>query len=301
MMHKTAIATIALAASMAGAQTVTHQIVASQFSQWRIAGTAALTTGANAVVPFSPCAVSAGGTNFQAVTNGVALKIVDPANPSVDEVVTPSSVVVSPGNCTASITTVNAHPLPYYFISGTQGLQEAIDANALSGQSNVVILDRLFHQLGGGAITAYSAAGKGNLSLLDVTVSPYASFRWNGSNYAGNYTSPQGTVLPTLAAAAAAGTSPTVSNVPGSLVNLLQASVTTGTSTTAGALFTETYPATGSFTSAANCTVQSVGASTPPAFTVADTYNGSNEALLTVSVASAPAASTTYLFNITCQ
>jgi hypothetical protein len=272
--------------------------VASYFAQWK---EVPIANASGTVYTFEPsqCSTTAGPYTFNTFTQGVPVKIVDPGNPSIDEMVTPSAVTNNGNVCLVTATTVNTHLLPFYFVSGTQGAQEAINAIALTGQINVLVLDTVFHQLGGGAITAYGLAGNANVPLMDETIAPYAAYRWNGTHYVTNYTSPNGTVLPTLAAGAAAGSSPTVSNVTGSTVNILQASVGTGTATTTGTLFTETYPAN-AFATAANCTGQSVGTNTPPAFTVALSYT-SSQAIVTVAVAAAPTASTTYLFNMSCN
>lgn len=109
------IASIALVtAGSARAQTPSGQVVVSQFSQWQVAGTTALTSGANVDVPFTTCLVSGTNKNFSAFTVSVPVKIVDPNNPSIDEVVSPSAVTLNPGSCTVSLSLANAHPIPYY-------------------------------------------------------------------------------------------------------------------------------------------------------------------------------------------
>jgi hypothetical protein len=292
------LAFLALAASLAGAQNIEHQVVASQFGNWAvpISGQVALVAGANVAIPFQPCVESAGGRNFQAVSNGVPLRIVDPTNPSIDEVVTPSGVVLAPGNCTATITTVNAHPIPYFLTSGTAGLQEAINANAQSGAFNTAILDRSFYAFGGSSAIIASVTGSANLPLIDVTFAPYVSYRWNGTAYVTNSTNAGG-AAPTAAAGAAAGTSPTIANTGNG--NSFTVALKTGTATATGTLFTEEWPATESFSSTPNVTVRSVGPNTPPAFTFAVT--GSTTHTLTVSVTTAPAASTSYSFQVSAQ
>ena len=86
----TLIASVALVvAGVARAQTVANQVIVSQYSNWSVQGTVALASGTNTAIPFSPCAVSGANKNFQAFTASVPVKIVDPNNPSIDEVVTP--------------------------------------------------------------------------------------------------------------------------------------------------------------------------------------------------------------------
>lgn len=284
---------IALSAAAGFAQTVTHQPIASQYGQWTVLGSQNLAASANPLVSFTPCAISAGATQFNAIAASTPIKIYDPGNPSVDEVVTPTAVVVNSNGCTATITPSNAHTQPWYIGSGSYGLQEAINANTLTGQVNTVVLDSAWHAAGGGAAQIQNATGTGTLSLLDVSAAPNISYKWTGTHYQPIY-SLNGIGNPTIAAGAAAGSSPTVANVAASSGNSITANVTTGTATTTGTLFTETVG-----TAAAQnlvCTVRSVGANIPTAFT----WTSASTTILTVTVASAPAVSTAYVFNIQC-
>ena len=269
----------------------TRLVVASQFSNWRAAGSVNLIAGANANITVSPCQVVGGGINFNALAASTPIKIVDPNNPSIDEVLTPTSV----SGCTGTFTTSNAHPTPWYIISGTQGLQEAINNGAQTGVMNVVQLDTTFFQFGGSASTIYAATGSPYLGISALPSLPNATWRWNGTHYISTY-SLLGITAPTLAAGAAAGSSPTVANSPASNGNVWTASVTTGTATTTGPLFTETV-ATPPPSGNANCTVQSIGTNTPPPFTV-----GISAGVITVTTGTtAPTTATVYLFGGVCQ
>jgi hypothetical protein len=278
------------------AQSVTHQPIASQFNNWRVVGNQNLAASANPLVSFTPCALTAGSYSFNAVSASTPIKIYDPGNPSADEVVTPTAIVVNSNGCTATITPSNAHTTPWYIGSGTFGLQEAINAGVLSNQLNTVILDTNWWQAGGTNSIIYAAAGNANASVLDVTVSPFTAYGWNGTHYVGSY-SILGTALPTIAAGAAAGTSPTVTNAAGSLGTAMVANVTTGTATTTGTLFTETVTAP-ALSRAVNCTLpRSIGAN---AYTGAITFS-SAAGVATFSVAVAPAVSTAYVFEVNCN
>lgn len=275
------------------AQTIAHQPIASQFNNWRVQGNQNLAASANPLVSFTPCALSAGAASFNAVSASTPIKINDPGNPSIDEIITPTAVVVNSNGCTATLTPTNAHTQPWYITSGSYGLQEAINSTALSGQKNTIILDSLWHQAGGGPSISAIAAGSYNSNLLDVTVSPYVAFKWNGTNYVPSYS--LNGLSATIAAGAAAGSSPTVSNSTGSSGNIITANVTTGTATTTGTLFTETVTA-----SAGNvgCTVRSVGANN---FPVLITQTPASTTVATFTVTVAPPVSTAYVFQLQCQ
>jgi hypothetical protein len=292
MIRKLVIAVLCLAVP-SFAQNISGHVKASQFNNWRVAGSANLAVGANPQVSISPCSVTGGGLNFNALTASTPIKIYDPNNPAIDEVLTPTSVVTG-STCTATFTTANAHTTPWNIGSGTGGLQEAINAAAQTGVMNVVELDSLWHQFNGTASTIHAAVGSPYLSLQDATVSPNATWRWNGTNYIPTY-SLLGIALPTIAAGAAAGSSPTVSTSAGSSGNVMTANVTTGTATTTGTLFTETVgtvPASGNM----NCTWQSIGANVSPAFTVSITGG-----VATIALSVAPAVSTAYIFAGDCN
>ncbi len=89
--------------------------------------------------------------------------------------------------CAISIAPVNDHQLPFYLTSATGGLQEALNENLTTPQTNTVILDNEFYQMVGGSSNAAAviaaAQGSPNLGLVDVTQVPTVWYRWNGSQY----------------------------------------------------------------------------------------------------------------------
>jgi Tfp pilus assembly protein FimT len=295
MIRKMVVAVLCLIAVPSFAQTIEHLAIASQFNNWRVAGSANLAVGANPQVAFTPCLVQGDPNHqIQAVSASTPILIKDPGNPSIDEVLTPTAIVVTSNGCTATLNTTNAHTTPWYIVSGSFGLQEAINATTQTGVMNAVELDSVWHNFGGGANTIYAAAGSPYMGVIDVTIAPNVAFRWSGTHYVASY-SLNGITGLTLAAGAAAGSSPTVANTANSTGNIMTANVTTGTATTTGTLFTETNGT--AFTGGVqNCTVQSVGVNNPPVYTVATTST-----VLTVAVAVAPVVSTAYIFNIECN
>ena len=164
------------------AQNIEGQIIASQYGKWKVPGYAANTYS------FAPdsCRVQGGASFFFAFTTGTPITIVD-ANPSLTETLTPTATVDSNVTCAVSIAPVNNHQLPFYLTSATGGLQEAINQNLTTPQTNTIILDSTFYQMVGGSSNAAAviAAAKGstNLGLVDVTQVPTVWYRWNGSQY----------------------------------------------------------------------------------------------------------------------
>jgi hypothetical protein len=293
MIHKKIVIALLCLTSAAGAQTITKAGLATQFNQWRSYGSVNLIAGANANVTVSPCQVQGGGpTQFSPFTASTPIKIVDPNNPSIDETITPTSVV----SCTATLTTTNAHPTPWYIISGSGGLGEAINNTAQSGLLNSVIIDAPWHANGFGASTIYAlVAGSTSITLEDATINPKATYRWSGTHYVPSLAL-FGVASPTPAAGAAAGTAPTISNNAGSSGNLMTLNLTTGTATTTGTLFTETVATAPPLSGNMNCVLQNVGANVPPAISISSALG-----VLTATVAVAPPISTPYIINLTCN
>jgi hypothetical protein len=73
--------------------------------------------------------------------------------------------------------------LSYSVISGTAGLQEAIDYGTVGSQIAVVILTPPWAIKGGTTSTITSAYGNTNVSILDERTSSFQPYAWNGSAY----------------------------------------------------------------------------------------------------------------------
>jgi len=165
------------------AQNIEGQIVASQYGRWKVPGYAA-----NTFSNFAPdsCRVQGGASFFFAFNTGTPIRIMD-ATPSLSETVTPTATVNSNVACAVTIAPVNDHQLPFNITSATGGLQEALNANLSSPQSNTVILDNAFYQAVGGAgnVATIIAAAQGSysLGLVDVTQVPTVFYQWNGTQY----------------------------------------------------------------------------------------------------------------------
>jgi hypothetical protein len=250
----------------------------------------------------SICTESAQGLPFFAFNTNAPVYVQDQTSAN-SEVLTPSAVINTAGSCGIAISPTNQHRT-FWLRSGTGGLQEAL--NTLQGGTQypaLVILDRNFWA-GAAAVpgttpSAIIAAAKGNATVMleDITTAP-ATFYVAGSTSSyvtGTWTN----VKPTAAAGAGAGTAPTISDA-GTAGNGV-VSLTSGTATTTGTLFTLTWPTTGNFLYAPSCTVNSVGTNSYTTFTKATTFAAS-AATLTVTVATtAPVASTAYKFAYSCQ
>jgi hypothetical protein len=172
------IACTALCAPSA-AQNVEGQIVASQYGTWKVLGYAPDTYSG-----FAPaaCRVQGGASFFPAFSMGTPIRIVD-GNPNLSEVVTPSAVIDDGSTCAITIHPAHHHHTPFYFTSGTAGLQEAINANIAIPGPNTIVLTNQWYQLGGSAAVIASVHGGTSLGLVDVTQVPTKWYQWNGSAY----------------------------------------------------------------------------------------------------------------------
>ena len=170
---------ISAIAPRALAQNIEGQIVAAQYGEYRVPGTA------DNGYTFSPsaCQVSTGGRNFTAFTEGAPVRIVD-GSPATSETVIAGLVDIRV--CSVQLAPLHHHSPPFYLTSGTGGLQEAIIANSTGSQPapNTIILNREWYALGGSAAIIGSVKGNAALSLVDITQTPYIGYKWNGTQYA---------------------------------------------------------------------------------------------------------------------
>lgn len=284
-----------------------HQYWASDYSAWSIAGNGLN----NFVFPWSACRFSAPGTlTLSPLATNAPVAIIDTTSSPNNEIVTPSAVAMNNSACSFTASASNSH-YNFLVISGTAGLQEALNAIGSSGNiSSTVFLDALWYarvsQLptGNAASILAAAAGNAKTSIVDETTVPFTTYLWNGTKYVAASGVTGGAALPTVAATAGAGTAPTIAafgNGSTALVNL-----TAGTSTATGSIFTLTYAnsgaSSGSFPYAPVCTIVNVGSTVPAGtLSVASTYSSSH-AVVTASVATtALTASTAYQFRVSCQ
>jgi hypothetical protein len=248
-------------------------------------------------------------TFFDFATNAPVL-IAD-SNTANSEVVTPTSIVNTAGSCGVAIAPTHNH-FTYQLRSGTAGLQEAL--NVLKGQAipSLILLDRNWwaqaNNIPGTNGATILAAAVGDMTTLveDITTAPVTFYVWSGTAFTSTNALSKNTA-PTIAAGAGAGSAPTVSNTGSSTAIAGTASVLTGTATTTGTLFTETWPAVsaGGPQYAGTCVVTSSGANAYTTFTSAMSSSGSTttfQRILTVTVATtAPVASTQYFFTYNCK
>lgn len=250
------------------------------------------------------CNSSAQNLPFFVFNTNAPVYIAD-SNTANSEVLTPSAIVNNAGSCGITISPTHSH-YTFQVRSGTAGLQESFNALQSNGAyPAIVLLDRNWWvqaaAVPGTTPAAMLTAAVGNASVLfeDITTAPatyYVPSSTSGAYTSGTWTGTK----PTAAAGAGAGTSPTISDAGTALAGTV--SLTTGTATTTGALFTLTYANTGQFLYAPVCKVKSVGTNVYSTFTVATTYPGGPHALVTVTVATtAPVASTAYSFSYQCQ
>lgn len=285
-------------------------VYARAYAAWSVIGQQANTYTFNGRVcyfsPFnngatSPFFVFSGTNGGSTVYFPVA--IID-ANPSLNEIVTPTSTTNTAAACGFSASTANSHT-SFTLSSGTAGLQEALTSQLQNAPPTQVLLDKYWYQLVAGlpgAPSAYSiinsASGSANVQIVDTTTAPWTYFCYNGTNYT---TCASNQTVPTVAAGSGAGTSPTITVVGTGLSGIV--TLTTGTTPTASAtIFTLTWPAiaSGGFQYAPACTISTIGTRAytgtnasvagPPAV---DTYTATGTAL-TASVSG-------YKWSYTCR
>lgn len=293
-----------LTAPAAFAQSSTHspfqqpEYYAVDYGQWAIKSQSANT------YLFSPqglCVASAAGSQFFPFATNAPVLIND-ATPANSEVVTPSAVTNASSQCGFTASPSNNH-FSFQVVSGTAGLQEAL--NALASPATAypakINIDRNWYveanSVAGTSGATIIAAAKGNAHafLADITTVPVTNYVWTGTAYSST-SAAWVNVAPTAAAGTAAGTSPTISDAGTALATTV--SLTSGTATTTGSLFTVTWGSGHGFTYApTGCTVTSNGPNSFTAFTIAVT--GTTTPVLTVTATSAPTVSTAYKFSVT--
>lgn len=228
--------------------------------------------------------------------------LIQDANPSNSEIVTPSSLSTVSGACGFSASTTNQH-VSFVVSSGTAGLQDAVGTLANNGSQAInVMLDRTWYSLVAalpGSPSAFSIisnlkGGSVGVQIVDTTTAPWTVWNWNGTSYVNN----GGAALPSVTLSTGAGTSPGAVTITGS-GSQGTVSFKSGTSPTASAtIFTLTFPtaANGGFNHTPVCTV--VGSYT--AGTV--TYGGANpETVVVPATSTALTASTNYTFFFSCK
>ena len=163
------------------------QYYASDFANWAIRSQSANT------YLFSPgglCNASASGIQFYVFNTNAPVAIID-ATPANSEIVTPSTVTNTGSQCGFTASPANNH-YSFQVISGTAGLQEAINALSISPTlyPALIVLDRNFFTIAaslpgtntGGSIIG-SVTGSNGIILEDVTTAPAKYFGWNGTQY----------------------------------------------------------------------------------------------------------------------
>lgn len=107
---------------------------------------------------------------------GVPLQVKDGAD---SEVITPTAVDCSAGQCTLTATFSYAHPGGFQLASANGGLNEAIEAASQTGGTVVV-----GPGWSGGGAQIVHAAGQANVAVLDIRAGQRSLYTWNRSQYA---------------------------------------------------------------------------------------------------------------------
>lgn len=312
-MRRLACVLIALILSFAGsafAQTATTPFTApvyyaSAFNLWSL----------NAQSPNSYtfqgrtiCTSAGQNVNFFVFNTNAPVYIAD-ANSANSEIATPSSVINTAGSCGVALAPSHSH-YNFQLRSGTAGLQEAINTvKAGGGIPALIALDRNWwsgaNQLPGtkGTTILGAAVGGPGVIIQDITVAPTVYYTWGGTAYAKNTNTVVWTnAPPTAAAGAASGSGPTIANGNTSTQLSGIVNLTTGTTTTTGTIFTETFLAAAAggfgYSTGGSCTVvQTSGPTVGFTSAIAGTTR-----VLTVTVSTPVLVdSTAYSFSYNCQ
>lgn len=259
---------------------------------------------------------------FFAFASNVALApvFVQDVNGANSEVVTPGSAATQTAeSCAVNIAPSNSHTT-FNLLSGTAGLQEAINAvggasKTSNGLQTTIILSAEWYKLVSSissvnatlsnSITPAGIIGSVTCSpsvqVVDVTTNPWTNYSCNGSQLL--VVSNLASKAPTIAAGAGAGTSPTVAVVAGSSASSGTVTVTSGTTPTASAaIFTLTFPSStaGGYGYAPTCSFTSVGTNAYTSGVASSTAGPPATGVLTAS-STALTASTAYKFTYVCH
>ncbi len=157
-------------------------LYASDFAQWSLPQGNGPAAGTIQWTSPSVCNISTqGGYSFVAPKVGRPLLIVD-AVPANSETVTPTSVILNGSYCTLNATMIHTHT-SYTVVSGTAGLQEAIDYRTGYAQGSLVVLTPAWTLAGGVTSMITSAYGTTLVTILDQRTSMQVAYTWNGSAY----------------------------------------------------------------------------------------------------------------------
>ena len=287
---------------------------AEQFNNWSQISSAANTYTFNGTCYNVPATDGTAPAYFEfgnpAVPTFYPILILD-ANPSISEIVTPTSLSTVSSSCGFSASTVNQH-ISFTLYSGTAGLQDAVGTlsmTATTGQPAVVALDRYWYGLVAAlpstpsvqSVSTIIANLKGaqSVQIVDTTTAPWTYYAWSGTHYVNAQTS---NVAPGVTLGSGAGTDATDTIVGNAEFGTI--TLTTGTTPAAsGPIFTLTWPSPtsgGGFSYAPFCSITSVGARSY-AGTDASTAGPPATNVFTATATALTASVSGYAWNYSCR
>lgn len=176
-----------VAFAQSGGNVQPNSLRAISFAQWSILSQSSAFSWSPVGLCYVPSPASAGAQMFPFATNA-PVYIQDSPSGANNEIVTPSTVTAPGSSCGFTATTSHSHS-SFYVMSGTAGLQEALNQlKSLSTPASVVVLDHSWYsQISAIGATASSviaaASGSTAINLVDQTTSPWTWYAWNGSAY----------------------------------------------------------------------------------------------------------------------
>lgn len=159
-------------------------IYASDFAQWSLPQGVGPAAGSIQYPSPEICRVTSQGHNFVGPKVGRPLTILDTV-PGQTETSTPTKVTLNNNTCVITLPTAYIHN-NYSVVSGTAGLQEAIDYNATPAAGSVIVLTPAWQQAGGQTSMITQVSGSSAVAIIDERTSCFQAYAWNGTNYALN-------------------------------------------------------------------------------------------------------------------
>lgn len=170
LMAQSSSSTASVTQQAAGPANIAGLLYASNFAHWTI-GPSEL---GNSWTSPGQCYGTSGGLVFPLFSTTAPVTIVDLANSSNTETVTPTLVSYLGSGCSVALPATHAHS-NYYLQSGTLGLQEAL--NFAGAAHYVVVVTPDWQTMGGTSGMITSATAGANTTILDArtaTAVPYS-------------------------------------------------------------------------------------------------------------------------------
>lgn len=172
---QTSTPTVSVTSKSNGPGDIAGLLYAANFAHW----TASPTPQGLRWSQAGQCYATSGGITFPMFSTKAPIKIVDVGVPANTETVTPTLASYNAGGCSVALPATHPHS-NYYLVSGTFGLQEAM--NWIGAGFAQIILTPDWQAMGGTtAMITASVPGSVNTSINDTRTALETAYFWNGS------------------------------------------------------------------------------------------------------------------------